>query len=458
MTIRIAGRTACLGLLAILIYGRGFRASGQEPPPPDAQEVPPIGLEPPPPIGLELPPPEFEPDPLTESERKEKTIEDIFNQRLKTLTPARAAGLAAESQPDLLDLRRVLVLTALRASEPDAPSDRSVSEILEQARAAGLDEPAAAFGMLRTHPETIESIRLYFQALDSYQAAREASARVFALDRGLEIYREYAQGSSAGRDSLSGPLRIETAALQAQDERDNRIAKYRDRLDVLKARLGLAPGSEVAIDPNALAGFEAGIVALNALEGDIERSVEKLTALGNQLPTPPDFVIGTESAGAVADDPGQLEPFLRATADAAVGASGLEPGADLNRIAYQTRKTARRLIEARARSKRGRQLLWIADLERSATMDQITAPPRSDDLEAALHYQETQTREYLTDDSATVARRRLVSDWIAAATARFELDALTGRIGGEDWDSALVAYTTDETDDKAPPPPTPTPK
>ena len=436
----IPGEAACI--LALLVLGQGLRGVAQEPPPsPNSPDDPLIGLE------LDVSRPELSPDQIAVLEMTEKSFSNALERQMVALDPARAAGLAAGSQPELLDLRLVLVLAALRAGEPDAPFRSSAADLLQRAGAAGLDDPSTALEVLRKHPEAIASIRLDFETLDSFQAARQAGIRVFALERALEIYRVYADGSAAAMISVSALRRIEAAALEARDDREGRLADYRDRLDALKARLGLTPEAEVAIDPAALAGFEAGIAALTALEADPDWSVERLYGLVDQFPAPADFKIGGESAEAVVADPSRLEPFLRASANAAVNAAGLAPGADADRVVLRVRKAARRLVEARARFERGRQLLRFADLERNATLQLITAPPGIEDLRD----QDRHTQEFILDGSGSEARRRLVSDWIAAATARVELVALTGAIHGEDWDAFLDAFTTMAPDAVKPP-------
>jgi hypothetical protein len=241
-----------------------------------------------------------------------------------------AAGLALNSQPELLTWDRVypLALVGARRTRVTFQDTLAPNELADESNRLGV----ADFARFRTEflaaPSANTPLRdpsaEFLDLLRRVLAIDNARRNVAFHDNVERLAQELVQGSS-GLSRFDVDL-ITNAWIRASDRLANEIAEYRNRLDLLKVHLGLSPRAAVLPSRTSLGAFEACFRKVEDWIKRPNRSLTDLPPIIGQLPLVGDVLIdGRPLLRRIDDDPDSLEAVLTEVGQIAIKNSN-QPG------------------------------------------------------------------------------------------------------------------------------------
>ena len=357
------------------------------------------------------------------------------------------AGLSSGSRPELLTWERVYSLALVRARD-DAP------------RGAGVLEPGAFAELVARHgvadfsrfrrdfltgrPGAAGTFRDpsgdYLELLRRLQVIDNARCDIALRENCLRLFQELIRAESSGLGELEVDL-VEASLIRARERLANATAQFRDRLDDLKAALGLPPSASAIPDLQGIAAFREVFEGVHNWHRDPKRTLNVLPQLIARLPALGEVVVeGRPILGTIEANPDRLEDELAATMRSAVKNRNSPEKAEAARdtdvpLERRTRQHIRRLVEARRAYVVERRRYELASRLIDQVLEQLVAPPAGGTQALAQSVgARTQTKAILEQSfEIERAQGRLVGLWASYKAERLALYRDTGSLPYDDW-------------------------
>ncbi len=351
-----------------------------------------------------------------------------------------AAGLPADSRPELLTWERVYALALVRAR-----TDRA-------AFAASLDPQALAEAANRQGVADFARFRKDFLAPRTAAAALpidpsgkflEVQRRMLAIDHARravafhenleKLFLELVQGEAGALSRIHLDL-VHSASLRSRQKLANEIGHFRDHLDELKVELGLSPRAFVVPDRKSLAAFESVFEAVDQWQRQPNRHLDDLYRRIARLPSAGDVIVNGRPLLRVIDaHPAGFEASLAMIAGVATKnrpADVAAPGAQVGRE-LQIRKQFRHLFQTREAYEDQKWAYESAVRLRDQAFEQLMAPGTS----AAASRSPLVSAFLDHADELSKVEDRLISLWTTYRLERLAFYRELGALPYDDWNS-----------------------
>ena len=374
--------------------------------------------------------------------RSDRSGADLARELLK-LPPnlfeqSRIAGFPTDSKPEVLTWQRVYHLALIRtwAAVPPRFETLDPEQLANQAAALGLND----FTRFRAGFVSSRDFRdpgPDFLDLQARLLQIEATLwDVAHQERWTEVLKEMINGEASGLGLLD--LDQSRSSVVAARRRFSRsIAEYRDRLDLLKVTLGLAPRSAVTIDLAPVTPFREVFEAMDRWSLTAGRELTDLDEIVGRLPRIGDITIANRPILAeIEDDPGRLEQGLALATRFALG-NRHERDEPADAVELRVRRRLRHLLEIRTDYSAEARSLVLAFRLLDRAFEQIIAPPagvtplRSGQATTGLVGYARQIAEH---------RGRLVILWTSFQAEKLACDRDLGLVIDADWPAFLARF------------------
>jgi hypothetical protein len=357
------------------------------------------------------------------------------------------AGLPRGSRPELLTWERVYGLALVRAPGGLAHSleVRDLKPLGEIAARQGLaDFTRFRHEFLAGRPGAGGTFRDpagdYLQLLRRLQVIDNARCDVALRENCLLLYRELIRGESSVLSALEVDL-VEASLVGARQRLANATAQFRDRLDELKAALGLGPRALLLPDPQRIAAFREAFDGVHNWHRDPKRKFEMLPQLTARLPELGEVVVeGKPILASIDANPDRLEDVLAAATGVAIkNRGGPEKGAAARATDMQleltTRRHIRRLLEARRAYDREKRHYELATRLIEQVLEQLVAPPAGGTQTLAQAIGARIATQALLDQLVQLQRAQddLVTLWASFKAERLAFYRDLGILPYDDW-------------------------
>jgi hypothetical protein len=266
----------------------------------------------------DAPPLVGQPVPVRPVDARTETAQLLVPHLLPSLAQDKeAAGLAQESQPELLTWDRIYPLTLVRARRASVTFEATLDPktLAEESNRLGVAD-FARFRQEFLAPHSAAGTGLR----DPGAAFLDLLRRVLAIDNARrnvafhenveKFVMELIQAESSGLSRVDCDL-IRNAALRARQRLANEIAQYRNRLDELKVSLGFSPRAAVLPSRTSLGAFEVGFRKVEDWIKQPDRSLPDLPKIIQQLPLIGDvFIDGHPFLRRIDEAPDSLEAIV----------------------------------------------------------------------------------------------------------------------------------------------------
>jgi hypothetical protein len=270
-----------------------------------------------------------------------------------------AAGLPADSRPELLTWELVYTLALVRARTDHAAAAPSLDpqELAAAANRLGVADFARfRKEFLSPRPEnaafTIDPAAKFLSVLARLLAIDNARRSVTFYENVKKLFQELVQGESLGLSRIDLDL-VHSVYVRARQTLNHEIGQFRDELDELKVAIGLSPRVPVLPDRKSLAAFASVFDSVEEWQRQPNRHLGELYQCFARLPAPDDVVVDGRRLSNVSDaHPGGIEASLMTVVQSALrnrptDAKGpAAPGAETERE-LQIRKQFRHLFQTR---------------------------------------------------------------------------------------------------------------
>ncbi len=270
-----------------------------------------------------------------------------------------AAGLPADSRPELLTWERVYTLALVRARTDHAAAASSLDP---QALAAAANRLGVAdFAHFRKEflsPRaenaafTIDPAAKFLSVLARLLAIDNARRSVAFYENVKKLFQELVQGESQGLSRIDLDL-VHSVYVRARQRLNHEIGQFRDELDELKVAIGLSPRVPVLPDRKSLAAFASVFDSVEEWQKQPKRHLGELYQREARLPAPGNVVVNGRQRSNVSDaHPGEIEASLMTVVQSALrnrptdAIGPAAPGAETERE-LQIRKQFRHLFQTR---------------------------------------------------------------------------------------------------------------
>jgi hypothetical protein len=228
-----------------------------------------------------------------------------------------SAGLPRGSEPELLTWDRVYPLALVRARRPQGTAKGALDlKVLEEESVRHGVADFARFRQEFLAPADAAGNRLrdpsadFLDLLQRLLTIDNARRNVAFYENLKKLVQELVQTESSGlcRVDLDA---VFLKSIHAGQRLVNEIAQYRDRLDVLKTRLGLSPHAAVVPSRTSVGAFEADYRKVEDWVKRPDRSLTNLYRLIDQFPIAGDvFVDGRPLLSRIDEAPDSMEAVL----------------------------------------------------------------------------------------------------------------------------------------------------
>ena len=364
-------------------------------------------------------------------------------------TDKEIAGLSPNSRPELLTWERVYTLALVRARAGSARgADVLDPNVLAElaARHGVADFRRFRQDFLAGRPGAGGAFRDpsgdYLDLLRRLQVIDHARCDVVLQENCLRLYQELIQGESSGVGTLQVDL-VEASLSRARQRSADATEQFRDKLDELKAAVGLPLGASWIVDPQGIAAFREAFEGVYNWHRDPKRTLNVFSQLIARLPALGEVVIeGRPILGTIEANPGRLEDVLAAaTRVANRNRAGREQGeaardTDVS-LELRTRRHIRRLVEARRADHTERRRFELASRLIDEVLEQIVAHPAGGTHALAQAVGARIQTESLLDQFVQIRRAqdRLVGLWASFQAERLALYRDLGILPYDDWRS-----------------------
>jgi hypothetical protein len=354
-----------------------------------------------------------------------------------------AAGLPADSRPELLTWERVYTLAVIRARSDHA------------AAALSLDPPALAAAANRLGVADFARFRKEFLSARAENAAvaidpaakfLRVLARRLAIDNARrsvafyeniqKLFQELVQSESMGLSRIELDL-VHSAYVRSRQRFNHEIGLFRDELDELKVAIGLSPRVPVLPDRASLGAFASVFTSLEEWQRRSDRRLDDLYQRYARLPAPGDVVVDDRRLSHVNDaHPGGFEASLMTVAQSAFrnrptdGQGPAAPGAETERE-LQIRKHFRHLFQTRSDYDDEKSAYEASVRLKDQAFERLVAPrshegaPRTQFVTALL--------EAVAEVDKT--KDRLVANWVQFRLERLLFYRELGALPYDNWNA-----------------------
>jgi hypothetical protein len=383
------------------------------------------------------------------ADARQETAQLIVPHLLPSLAQDKeAAGLPQQSQPELLTWDRVYPLALIRSrrARPTFRDALDPKELTGEANGFGVADfarfrreflaPASAAGTSFRDPSA-DFLDLLRRVLTIDNARRNVAFH-------QNVWRftaELIQGSS-GLRRVDVDL-ISDAWIQARHRLASEIAEYRDRLDELKARLGLSPRAAVLPSRTSLGAFESGFRRVEDWIKKPDRRLDELPRIIQQFPLTGDlFIDGRPFLRRIDEVPDSMEAVLTEVGQLAVKnfaqteKNPAPPEAVIDRELH-ARRRFRNLYETQQAYDREKKHYELAIRLADQSFERLCSPPddsttsRSTIVAALLEHA----------DALRSSADRLVALWTTFRGERLALYRELGVLPFNDWDSFYAQFS-----------------